>query len=331
MKKIFIGTMILVLAASLVIVYRHAQAGGEPQEKIEIRVVTAWTEKAAEHYGFWLFIDELEKRLGDRLEINYLGGAEVIPYFEQYEMLGKGMYELGHLPGNLAKNFLAIADTLHLHHLSPMELRETGAYDILAKAFEDDMNIFYLGTTAGRGWGYVLYTNFDVNSLDDFKGKTFRVAPVYVPLLKALGAGSVAMPPGEVYTAMQRGVVDGFGWTTLGPLDFGWPEVTKYLILPSFYQVDVNVYFNKDAFDNLPRDIQREIKDIMIEMEKVVWEKAGELVDKEIKGMLEQGMKIINLAPADAERYQQIALDEAWKEVLEADPERGKKLRELMK
>jgi len=299
-------------------------------QKTQIRIVTAWSEKAVEHYGFFLFLDELKKRLGDRLDFKYLGGPEVVPYFDQYEMLSKGVFELGHLPGNMAKNFVPIADALHLHTLTPWEVRAKGAYDIFRKAFEDKFNIVFLGTTAGKNYKYVLYSNFEAKSLADFKGKTFRVAPVYVPLLKALGAGTVTMPTGEIYTAMERKVVDGFGWPTIGPMDFGWTEVTKYRIDPPFYPVDVNIYFNKTAFYKLPQDVQKEIEKIVQDVEKQVYEKYGELVAKEEKGVQQKGMKIVPLPAADAKKFLDIAMEEGWKEVLKGDPETGKKLQQLL-
>ena len=303
----------------------------QAQGKIQIKVVTAWAQKAAEHYGFFLFLDELKKRIGDKVEFKYLGGPEVVAYFDQYEALGKGVFDLGHLPGNMAKNFLPIADAIHLHpFLPPWEVRKTGAYDIFRKGFEDKMNLVFLGTTAGKDYNYCFYSNFMVNSLDDFKGKTFRVAPVYVPLLKSLGAGAVAMPSGEVYTAMERGVVDGFGWPTIGPLDFGWPAVTKYRIDPAFYPVDVNVYFNKKKFYSLPKEIQAEIEKTMQDVEKMVYEKYGELVAKETKGIQDKGMKIIKLSDKDAKVFLGKAQEEGWKEVLKGDPETGKKLQSMM-
>ena len=67
----------------------------QPPQKIELRFVSPFPEHASEHIGFWLFRDEVEKRLGDRLTIKYLGSEEVIGFFDQYEMLGKGAFEMG--------------------------------------------------------------------------------------------------------------------------------------------------------------------------------------------------------------------------------------------
>ncbi len=41
--------------------------------------------------------------------------------------------------------------------------------------------------------------------------------------------------PGEVYTALERGVVDGYGWPITGIFDLGWHEKTKYRVDPGFY------------------------------------------------------------------------------------------------
>ena len=51
----------------------------------------------------------------------------------------------------------------------------------------------------------------------------------------------VQTAPGEVYTALERGVVDGYGWPVTGIFDLGWDKVTKFRMEPAFYSVEVNV------------------------------------------------------------------------------------------
>jgi TRAP-type mannitol/chloroaromatic compound transport system substrate-binding protein len=46
--------------------------------------------------------------------------------------------------------------------------------------------------------------------------------------------------PGEVYTALERGVVDGYGWPTAGIFDLGWHEKTKFRVDPGFYTAEVS-------------------------------------------------------------------------------------------
>ena len=58
----------------------------------------------------------------------------------------------------------------------------------------------------------------------------------------------VQTAPGEVYTALERGVVDGYGWPTIGIFDLGWEKVTKVRFEPGFYAVDINVLVNLNTW-----------------------------------------------------------------------------------
>ena len=69
----------------------------------------------------------------------------------------------------------------------------------------------------------------------DLTGLKIRITPVYRDFFTALGATVVQTAPGEVYTALERGVVDGYGWPTAGIFDLGWHEKTKFRVDPGFY------------------------------------------------------------------------------------------------
>lgn len=331
-KKVLAVLLCVLLAAVLAAGCGQSDKKAAPEakkEKVVLRVVTPFSQNSPEHAGLWVFTEKVKQKMGDSVEIKYLGGAEVIKAFDQFEMLGKGMFEIGHLPGNYAKNVMPAAETLHLSQLSPMDEREKGVYDALRQEFEKKMNIVYLGKTSGPGYLYSIYTNFKVEKLEDFKGKTIRTSPVYVPLLKALGAGAVSMPPGEIYTAMERKVVDGYGWPTLGIIDGGWAQVTKYRIDPGFYPVGMGVFFNKAAFDKLPEDVRKQLVEVMKETEKEAWASIGKKVEEETGKIKEKGVQIVQLSPDQAEKYLKLAYDEGWKEMIAKDAELGKKLKEL--
>ena len=313
----------LLLVASLV-------QFSEAKDKIVLRAVTPWSEQSVDHEAFFMFLEEVNKRFGDRVEVKYLGASDIIPTFSQFEMLGKGAFEIGHLPGNYAKNFFPAAEALHLSRIKPWEERTTGVYDILREGFEKTMNVHYLGKVGpGQGHRYYLFSNFEVKNLKDFQGKTFRIAPIGIPLLKALGAGSVTLPPGEVFTAMERGVVDGYGWTLMGIVEYGWTDVTKYVIDPGFYPVGNGIFFNSDTWKKLPADIRAGMEEMVKLMEFTMYGYYTHIVKERKKLILEKGMKFMKLPPAEADKYIKLAFQEGWKEVIKKDPELGPKLKEL--
>ena len=69
---------------------------------------------------------------------------------------------------------------------------------------------------------------------------------------------NIAAP--EVYTALERGVVQGYGWPLWGINDFGWEKLTKIRIDPGFYNVVVNILMNKPEYDS-HRPAQRKVID----------------------------------------------------------------------
>ena len=59
------------------------------------------------------------------------------------------------------------------------------------------------------------------------------------------------MAPGEVYTALERGVVDGYAWPLVGIFDLGWAEKTKFRVDPGFYAIELGVVFNLASWNKL--------------------------------------------------------------------------------
>ena len=102
-----------------------------------------------------------------------------------------------------------------------------------------------------------IYLNKKIDKLD-FTGLKIRVTPVYKDIVEALGGTTVTTAPGEVYTALERGVVDGYGWPITGIFDLGWEKVTKFRMEPAFYSVEVGVLVNLDAWKSL-NDAQRKV------------------------------------------------------------------------
>jgi hypothetical protein len=67
----------------------------------------------------------------------------------------------------------------------------------------------------------------------------------------------VTIPPGEVYTALERGVVDAYGWPIMGVFDLGLQEKTKYRFDPGFYNVEVSIVFNLAGRRDAPREARQ--------------------------------------------------------------------------
>ena len=66
----------------------------------------------------------------------------------------------------------------------------------------------------------------------------------------------MVIPPTEVYSALERHVVDGYCWPSVGIRDWGWDKVTKYVVDPGFYNVPNPVLINQKTYNSLPRSFR---------------------------------------------------------------------------
>ncbi len=101
-----------------------------------------------------------------------------------------------------------------MSQLTSQEEKDVGADAIYDEIHRKKLNAAYLGALGSQN-PFQLYTVKKVTSPDQIKGLRIRSSAMYIDFLKALGANPVVTKPGDVYQALERGVVDGVMW----PLD----------------------------------------------------------------------------------------------------------------
>jgi len=143
-----------------------------------------------------------------------------------------------------------------------------------------------------------------------------RTAAKYDKMMKKLGIIPVTVQFGETYTALQRGLVDSFGWPTLGPRQWGWLDYCKYVIdIPFYTRQNTFIVFNLKTWNELPKAVQDKILDITIKFEpemKAYFEKE---IEKEKKEMAKVGLKRIKLSDEETRQFLKIASDAVWEDL----------------
>ena len=164
----------------------------------------------------------------------------------------------------------------------------------------------------------------------DLTGLKIRITPVYRDFFTALGATVVQTAPGEVYTALERGVVDGYGWPIRGIFDLGWHEKTKYRVDPGFYTAEVSFLINKTTWGKLERratqgDRRRGGPDRGGVGRR--FEAGSNTAD--IERQKQAGIQTIEFKGAEGEAYLAKAYEAGWAGIIKQSPEHGPKLREF--
>jgi TRAP-type C4-dicarboxylate transport system substrate-binding protein len=300
------------------------------QEKaVTLKAVSAFPQNNRMNNALWMFQKKVKEGSKGRLEVVWGGGPEAIPTFQLVEAIRNGVVDLAWTAHTFNVSQLAVAEGAKLSKMTPWDERRKGVHDFYQKAYQGRLNAYFLGRGT-PGLTYNLYTTVPVKSISDFRGMTIRVTPAYKAFAETLGAAPVTTDPGEVFNALQRKMVQGYGWPSLGISDFGWDEVTKFVIEPAFYQVDVIALVHINAWNRLPKDLQDVLNASIQEVEREAYEHFRKLIGEDREKLKQKGIQETRLSGEEGDKYLQIAYEASWKEVLKKDASSGAQLRDLL-
>ena len=153
--------------------------------------------------------------------------------------------------------------------------------------------------------------------------------------MEALGIKPITMPGGEIYLAMERGVIDGFGWPLwAGFVEMGFAEVTRYAIDHPFYRGCIPIQMNLDSYNRLPEHLRDLIHEVVIEVERWAVEYFGEVHQRQRREAKELGVEFIRFTEADAKWFLDLAYEAKWEYELarmEATPQLRAKLEAMLR
>ena len=181
--------------------------------------------------------------------------------------------------------------------------------------------------------GFHIWTKDEPKVLDngmlDFNGLVLRASPLYKQFFDSIGAQAVVMPMGDTYTALERGMINGLAYPSIGYKAFGWDKFTRYRVDPVFFNMDVLISMNLDAWN----DLSDESKAILTEVAQEFEHESSEAMrkeDAETLALLEtEGMKVIEMTGEGREAFLQAAAKSSWDRMAERDPANVETLREL--
>jgi TRAP-type C4-dicarboxylate transport system substrate-binding protein len=303
-----------------------ALGSAAPAQEVTLRAVTSFAEGTQFSKNFERFIEKVNRDGKGLVQINYIGGPRAMPPFEVGNAVRTRVVDMANVTGAFYTNLLPESDALKLLAKPMSEQRKNGTWEFVNQLHNQKLNSYYLARQF-HNVPFHIYLNKKPEKLD-FSGLKIRVTPVYKDIVEALGGTAITTAPGDVYTALERGVVDGYGWPVTGIFDLGWEKVTKFRLEPAFYGVEVNVLVNLDSWKSL-NDAQRKLlSDSAAWLEGLDSENV-ELIKAERERQAKAGIQPIDFGPEESKKFIARANDAAWQSVIKRAPETGAKLREL--
>ncbi len=236
---------------------------GKKVKKIVLKVAHNGNERHPFQKGYEKFKEVLEAETGGAVEVQIFPNSQLGSEEESTQMV-----KLGLIAANASSTAGGLSTSVpeaELFNL-PFIFRDLDhCYSVidgpigqdLARTVEKKLNCLVLGYWFS-GIRNVWNSKRPVLVPDDLKGIKLRVmaSPMLIESFNALGAQATPMAFGELYSALQTGVVDGAETDHLDLLYEKFYEVTKYVSYTNHMFLVIALIFSKKIYDKLPLDVQ---------------------------------------------------------------------------
>ena len=264
MKKFILLPLIILIAGCSNDMDSTIKTSTDIEETFNWRLVTSWPKN---YPGLGMaperIADLVEEMSDGQMKITVYGAEEQVPAFGVFDAVSSGSHQMGHSGGYFWKGkvpaaqfFTSVPFGLTADEINAWVNRGGGLE--LWREIYAPFNIYPIpaGNTGTQMFGWF---NKEINSLEDIKGLKMRIPGIGGEVLKEAGGIPVTLPGGELFTALQTGVIDATEW--VGPyndLTFGFHQAAKYYYYPGWHEPGpmLELLINIDAWNSLPKHLQ---------------------------------------------------------------------------
>ena len=266
------------------------------------------------------FADRVRLLTNGRLDIKIFAPGSLVPTGEMLDALQAGMIDMmkqyeGYYIGKMPE--VAFTSALPLGFTDTWQFEtwfwQLGGIELLRDSYAK-LGVYYIAPTI---YGQEpIHSKFPIKTIADLKGKKGRFVGLAGPVMQKLGASVTPLPTAEVYSALEKGVID---FADRGGLaanyDAGLYEVAKYIILPGFHQPTTATCYaaNMTSWNKLPEDIQGIVetaaREASAELFQLHLTKGAEALEK----FKQKGVEVIYLPDSEIKQIRQTAM-EVWAE-----------------
>ncbi len=303
--------------------------GGGPAQAQEVKLSAASCFPIGSPPGrpFENVVKEINKRGKGVVQLDMKGGAPAIGSpFTLTQKMSRGVYDMVGCTEAYFGNVLPEAAVLRLSEHPYSELRKNGAIEYVNKLM-NAKGMQFIGRHHDFG-PFHLWLSKKIDK-PDLTGMHMRVSPVYTAFFKSLGATVQTSNISQVYTYMENGTVQGYGWPALGWVP-AWVKVTKFRVEPGFYNATLHTLANLKKWNSLTKAQQDLINSVVMEFES-----KSESTSPGFQALLKaqnektaaKGLQALTFSKEDTAKWLAAASKAAWGEVAERSPKHAEKLK----
>lgn len=308
-RKLLTGAATAGAAAAIAAVPRPARADTRTW-----KMQSLWQAGAINQKIFDAFATRVGAVTGGRIEITPLPVGSIVAYNETLDAVANGIIEGQHggttyFAGRDAA-FALIGD-LNGGFETPWQMQmwyEYGGGLEVTRELYAEFGLYFVGPV---WWGVEsIPSKNPLNGIDDLKGVKIRAPEgIGAQIFQEIGANVVTLAGSEVYTALERGVIDATDWGTVSMnADLGYQKIAKYALYPGVHSMPAaDVAVNLDEWNSLPDDLKAAVEMATRDFARDMVERIALLDLQAAKSLREQGITLINWSPEERKKFRQVA------------------------
>lgn len=234
------------------------------KKRVQWRMVTTWpTNFPVLGEGCNMLAKWVEDMSGGMFKIKVYGGGELAPALETFDAVSDGAVEMGNgaayywggkMPA--APMFCTIPFGMNAQQLNAW-IYGGGGHKLWKELYAPFDVIPFAGGNTGPQMGG--WFNKEINTIADFKGLKMRIPGLGGKVVEKVGGAAVVSPGSEIYTNLERGVIDATEW--VGPYHdylMGFHKISKYYYHPGWHETGsmLENIVNREAWEALPSDFK---------------------------------------------------------------------------
>jgi tripartite ATP-independent transporter DctP family solute receptor len=307
--------LLLVLAAAMLIIAcnkKQESGGSAAQQKLTIKVGDNWgaTHPMAAALDT-VFKPQIEQATGGAITVDVYHSGTLGNEADLWNGVRNGTIEVAIVgtPMNQEYSTMMISDWPFLYRdLSHAKKVWTGpiAEEINAEFHQNFPTVYLLGW--GPNSARTFTSNKPLTSVDDFRGQKFRMPgnPIHVGIAENLGASAQVIPLGELFSALETGVVDGQDNGMVTVVSEAFYEVQKYLYETNHIIATLEIVISAPFYDSLTAEQQKIVSDAAKATSVKAWDDYIKSVDNDRDFLRGKGVTVTPASAADQARIIQM-------------------------
>ena len=236
-----------------------------------------------------------------------------IKMFQQPPAVRKGRVDMVCTPYAFFARAVPENEAVSTSASNPATVRANGGLEMLDRIQQKYFGVKNLGWTSSGGRFRIYMENppkFNADGMLDLTGVKLRDNPIYGAFFRAMKATTHPLPATQVYSALEKGVVNAAAWATIGLKGLKWDKFLRYAVEPEFYHTDIGWFINLKKWNSLDAGLRKLVQDMVIANETAVRKVLLAESKKERAMLAEEDMKF-HTVPAAAV-YSKLAVDSAY-------------------